>query len=342
MQLGQRVIRHGRKDMVLYVIVHVPIEEPEDRIHVNGARIQPMIEDVLGEPNVLRDPAIESEPPAVQRRQTDVHRRQNGAKREAGDDDEGINGKVNAGGKIHFPALALGHESRLLLVLPTRRVQKHLAKDDYIILKREGVEQEGDNVRGTRRDDFGVAPNDDRIRVVARMAPAPDLWLTHDHEAGDLINRIVHPLRLERGAMAALVPATIGRGAIKNAVNDEKRDRSPGPPKIIAKASGYYERRDPDQRIPDLRTVLTAHQLFKLRALDRRRVPFRRREPGGDSLVGLRTDEAGIASDGRGGSSTPCPKAAAHKPTLSVTRLRLNAALVFIVLHPLESGGPLE
>src|SRR5580700_9564216 len=142
--------------------------------------------------------------------------------------------------------------------------------------------------------------------------------------------------------MAALVPAAVGRGAVEHAVDDKEGNCGPASPKMIAEASGHYERCDPDQRIPDRRTVLATHQPLKLRALDRRRVPFRRREPGRDGLIGLRADEAVIASDGRGGHSSPPPKAAAHKPTLSVTQLRLNAAFIFILPHPLESGGSSE
>ena len=51
------------------------------------------------------------------------------------------------------------------------------------------------------------------------------------------------------------------------------------------------------KRVPDRRTVLATHQLLEFGARDRRRVPFRRREPGRDGLVGLRTDKAVIASD---------------------------------------------
>ena len=174
-----------------------------------------------------------------------------------------------------------------------------LRKKMTVFLSAKMLSRSETNIRRTRRDDLGIAADDDRIRVVARMAPAPDLRLAHDHEAGDLIDRVVHPLRLERGAMAALVPAAVGRGAVEHAVNEKEGNRGPGPPKIVAEASGHDERCEPDERVPDRRTVLAAHQLLELGARDRRRVPSRRREPGRDGLVGLRTDKAVIASDGR-------------------------------------------
>src|SRR5580698_7984962 len=128
-QLGQRVIGDRWEDVVLHVVVHVPIEEPEDRIHVNGAGIQPMVEHVLGQSNMLGHAAIKREPSAVERRQADVHRRQNGAKSEAGDDDESVDGKVNPSDKVHLRSLGLGHESRLLLREPAGRVQEDLLKE---------------------------------------------------------------------------------------------------------------------------------------------------------------------------------------------------------------------
>ena len=53
-QPGQRVIRHQRKHVVLDVVVHVPVEIADDRIHVHGAAVEPMIEHVLSQAGVLR------------------------------------------------------------------------------------------------------------------------------------------------------------------------------------------------------------------------------------------------------------------------------------------------
>ena len=165
----------------------------------------------------------------------------------------GVNGEVNASDEIHFRALALGHESRLLLGQSASRMQKHLLKEADRVLERENVEQKRHNIRRTRRDDLGVAADDDCVRVVACVAPAPDRRLAHDHETGDLIDRVVHPLRLEGGAMAALVPAAVGRRAVENAINDEERNCGPAPPEIIAEAPRHDERGKPDKRVPDRR-----------------------------------------------------------------------------------------
>jgi hypothetical protein len=47
--------------------------------------------------------------------------------------------------------------------------------------------------------------------VMPRMAPAPHRGFAHDHEAGNVIDGVVHPARLERRAMPALMPARIRR-----------------------------------------------------------------------------------------------------------------------------------
>ena len=237
--------------------------------------------------------------------------------------------------EIDLRPLALGHEGPLLLGQPAARVQKHACERRLTVLLSAKMLSRSETTSGGR----GVMISGSRPTMIVSVwwrvwLQRQIVRLAHDHEAGDLIDRVVHPVRLEGGAVAAFVPAAVGRRAVEHAVDDEEGNRGPSPPEIVAEAARHDERREPDQGVADRRAVLAPHQLLEVRARDRRRVPFRRREPGRDSLIGLRTDEAVIASDGTGGHSSPPPKAAAHKPTLSVTQLRLNAALVVIVLHP--------
>ena len=69
------------------------------------------------------------------------------------------------------------------------------------------AESSPQQVRRPHDGDLGVAADDDGVGVVAGVAPAPGHRIAHDHEAGDLVDHVVHPLRLERGAVAAFVPA---------------------------------------------------------------------------------------------------------------------------------------
>jgi hypothetical protein len=65
------------------------------------------------------------------------------------------------------------------------------------------------------------------------MAPAPGHRIAHDHEAGDLIDRVVHPARLEGGAVAAFVPARVGGRAVEHAIDEEERHAPPRAPEPV-------------------------------------------------------------------------------------------------------------
>jgi hypothetical protein len=53
MQLWQRMVWHQRKHVVLDMVIHVPVEEPVDRIHVYRAAVEAMVEDVFRQAGVL-------------------------------------------------------------------------------------------------------------------------------------------------------------------------------------------------------------------------------------------------------------------------------------------------
>ena len=52
-KLGQPVVGHHREHVVFDMVVHVPVNEPAHRVHVDGARVQPMVGDVVGQPAML-------------------------------------------------------------------------------------------------------------------------------------------------------------------------------------------------------------------------------------------------------------------------------------------------
>ena len=52
------------------------------------------------------------------------------------------------------------------------------------------------------------------------MAPAPSGGVAHDHEAGDLIDGIIHPGSAEGRAVATFVQATVGGAALKDTVSE--------------------------------------------------------------------------------------------------------------------------
>ena len=53
--------------------------------------------------------------------------------------------------------------------------------------------------------DFRVSTDDVGVRVVARVREAPHQRLAENHEAGHLVQQVVHPPGFEGGAVAAPV-----------------------------------------------------------------------------------------------------------------------------------------
>src|SRR5579871_182983 len=197
MQLRQRMIRHEWKHVMLHVVVHVPVKEPEQRIHVHRSRIQPMVEHVLGEAEMLGATEIKLQPATVQGRKPDKHRWQDRAKAKTCDHDETIDREVDASGPVDLRPLARRQERRLLVVQTSRGVDSEFLQEENGGLEREDVEKERRDIRRTWGDDLGVAADYDRVCMVTSMAPAPDFWLPQDHETRNLVDRIVHPLGLE-------------------------------------------------------------------------------------------------------------------------------------------------
>ena len=72
--------------------------------------------------------------------------------------------------------------------------------------------------------DLWIAPDDQRVGMIARVTPPPDGRARAYHERGDLVDDVVHPARLEGGPVAGLVPARIRRRAVQHAVDGEQRD----------------------------------------------------------------------------------------------------------------------
>ena len=117
-------------------------------------------------------------------------------------------------------------------------------------------------IRRPHDRDLGIAADDDGVGVVARVAPAPGHRIAHDHEAGDLVDDVVHPLRLEGGAVAAFVPARVARRAVEDAVDEEERHAPPGAPEVDAAGAADDQQAEPDDRVADRRPVRALHRSF--------------------------------------------------------------------------------
>src|SRR6185312_4895807 len=105
-------------------------------------------------------------------------------------------------------------------------------------LEGEEVEEDAEKVWRPRHRDLRVAADDDGVGVMAGMAPAPHRRLAQHHEAGDLIDEVVHPARAEGGAMAAFMPARIRGGTVEHAIGEKERQAPPAAPEVPGQAAG--------------------------------------------------------------------------------------------------------
>ena len=115
-------------------------------------------------------------------------------------------------------------------------------------------------VRRTGHRDFRVAANDDGVAVMAGVAPAPDRGLAHDHERGDLVERVVHPIGLEGGAVAGFMPAGIGGRGIEHAVEQIGEDGPPVAPERIGQKAAAEDEGKPENRVADGRPIAALQQ----------------------------------------------------------------------------------
>ena len=192
-------------------------------------------------------------------------------------------------------AFHLGDEGLFRRTDVAERIADHVAHGAPGVEDAEEIERDAQQVRRPHDGDFGVKPDDDRVGVVARVAPAPGDGIAHDHEAGELVDRVVHPARLEGGAVAAFVPARIRRRAVEHAVGKEERHAPPAAPEPDAAGAGDDEQAKPDQRVADGRRVAALHQLLHLLARDVGVIPLGCRKPVRHCCFGIAADEAVVA-----------------------------------------------
>ena len=159
----------------------------------------------------------------------------------------------------------------------------------------DDLQQEAAQRDRSRRADLRVASGDDRVAVVAGVAPAPRDRLAADHERRNLVERVVHPVGLERGAMAGFMPTRVGRGGIELAVDGKRDDGPPGAPQRQPRQPERQQQREPEQRVAHRRAIAALQQLAHLLLGDRRGVPLRIRQAPLHRQGRVFTDQAVIA-----------------------------------------------
>src|ERR1700722_19678865 len=143
----------------------------------------------------------------IERRQADIHEREESSKIYGPADEDDVDQDMDARNPVDLGPLGRGDKRLLVGGELTDRVERHLRDIGLRLLDAEEHQENVAQNGWSRRDHLWIAANDNRVRVVPRVAPAPDGWFAQHHKAGDLIDHLIHPARFEGGAVPAFVPA---------------------------------------------------------------------------------------------------------------------------------------
>ena len=139
------------------------------------------------------------------------------------------------------------------------------------------------------------------------VAPAPPGGPAQHLKAGKLVEQIVHPPRLESGAVAAFVPTAVGRAAVQRGVYKVGRKQGAQAP-VLVPAIHHQRTRGQDERVPehgvlDGACVIALHQLLHQLAWHRALVPAGVDQTGGSGTVTRPADEliVGVRAGREGG-----------------------------------------
>ncbi len=110
------MIGHHGEHVVLYMVVHVPIQEAHHRVQVNGPAVQPMVEHILGKSGVLGKAGCDVQPGSVHGWQwTRQQHRQDRPDLQGKGEHGQMNHEPDARRQVNLAALAFGNESRFLV-----------------------------------------------------------------------------------------------------------------------------------------------------------------------------------------------------------------------------------
>ena len=154
-----------------------------------------------------------------------------------------------------MPCSDSGNEGLFFHAQPPGAVAEHLAEEDQ---RRADADECPEHGKQLRRSSYGylrVAADDNRVAVVAGVAPTPAGRILDAHEGRDLVEGVVHPVRLECRAVSRFVPAGAGGRGVEDAVDREGEHGPPSAPEHESADAGTENQREPKERVTDGGTV---------------------------------------------------------------------------------------
>ena len=116
---------------------------------------------------------------------------------------------------------------------------------------------------------------------MAHMAGPPNHRVAHEHEAGNLVDNLILPRRLERGAVTAFMPARIRGRSVQHPVGQPERGRPPTGPQQNPQPGKSHHKPEPQHRVPGGPRIILFHQAADLSRINRCAVPGRVRQACG-------------------------------------------------------------
>ena len=142
---------------MLNVVLHIHVEEGEDRVDEDCASVFAVVVGVFAEAGVLGEAEELVQPAAVEAGQEDEHHGQEAADGDRPDCDGGKDGDVDAAGQVHLGQLAFGHEVADMVAGSAGGVADDAPDFGRAAAEVEEVYQDFEQVGGALDLDFGVA-----------------------------------------------------------------------------------------------------------------------------------------------------------------------------------------
>ena len=181
-QVALAMVGHQWEHVMLYVIVHVPVKEPVDRIHVHRSTVETVIENVLRQPGVLGEAIHNKKPRTEEIRETNQEQRKEAACIDRNPDHREIDSHVYPRIPIYLRKLYLGNEGLFFGGHTAERVQNDSPEVLRIIPEVEERLDDGFHIGRPRDRYFRITTDNDGVAMVPGVTPPPYGGLAHDHE----------------------------------------------------------------------------------------------------------------------------------------------------------------
>ena len=266
MKFGQGVIGNEREHVVLNVVIHVQVEEPIEQVGEKGSRVEAMVEDVFGQAGVLSEPVKRHQPGAKEVGKANEKKRKPALQRNRGDENDEIDGEVNAGCLNDPGEFAFGDEFTIPFGELSAGMSDEIAKVFRVGAEGKKSLDHSSDIRWTGNGNFGIATQNDGVAVMTGVGPTPDRAFAKDHEGSDLIEGVVHPVGLEDRAVESLVPSGVGTPGVEGGVDQIGEDGPPRSPKGNGGGGSSEDEAEPKNGVANRGAIFSnekfAHLLF--------------------------------------------------------------------------------